>query len=92
MRLLARVYADGNTPSKVSFLTLSLRIGIDIDDMTVVAEFYETQIHGQITVVICYRYQQEMQSPFEQSNFKHAAERNRNERERVMIICTKLAF
>lgn len=25
MRLLARVYADGNTPSKVSDLTLSLR-------------------------------------------------------------------
>lgn len=51
MRLLARVYADGNTPSKVSVLTLSLRNGISIDDMIVVAEFHEAQIHGKITVV-----------------------------------------
>ena len=50
MRLLARVYANGNTPSKVSAVTLSLRIGTRIDGMAVVAEFHEAQIHGQIAV------------------------------------------
>lgn len=65
MRLLARVYADGNIPSKVSTLTLSLRnrMSIDDDDTTVVAEFHEAQIHGQITLVGCHRHQQETQSP-----------------------------
>lgn len=58
MRLLARVYADGNTPSKVSVPILSLPIEISIDDMTVVAELYEAQVHGQISVVVCYRYHQ----------------------------------
>ncbi len=56
MRLLARVYADGNTPSKVSAFTLSVRIGISTDHMTVVAEFHEAQIYGQITVVAYFRY------------------------------------
>lgn len=56
MRLLARMYADGNTPSKVSVLTLSLGIEISIDVMAVVAEFHEAQVHGQITVVASYRY------------------------------------
>ena len=56
MRLLARVYIDGNTPSKVSVLTLSAWIKIGIDEMTVVAKFHEAQIHGQITVVVHYRY------------------------------------
>ena len=46
MRLLARVYADSNTPSKVGVLTLSLRIRSSIKFVTVVAEFYEAQIHG----------------------------------------------
>lgn len=50
MRLLARVYAGGNTPSKVSAVTLSLCIRTSIDNMAVVAEFHEAQIHGQITV------------------------------------------
>ena len=63
MRLLARVYANGSTPSKVSAVTLSLRIGAGIDYMTVVAEFYEAQIHGQIVVEAYYRYQQEMDPP-----------------------------
>ncbi len=61
MRLLARVYADGNTPSKVSVFTLSVRIGISTDHMIVVAEFHEAQIYGQITVVAYFRYWQEMQ-------------------------------
>lgn len=51
MRLLARVYADGNTPSKVSISTLLLRTWLGIDDTIVVAEFHEAQIHGQITIV-----------------------------------------
>ena len=63
MRLLARVYANGSTPSKVSAVTLSLRIGACIDYMTVVAELYEAQIHGQIVVEAFYRYQQEMHPP-----------------------------
>ena len=46
MRLLARVYADSNTPSKVGALALSLRIGSSIKIITVVAEFYEAQVHG----------------------------------------------
>lgn len=61
MRLLARVYANGSTPSKVSAITLLLRIGASIDYMTVVAEFYEAQVHGQIAVETYCRYQQEMQ-------------------------------
>lgn len=56
MRLLARVYADSNTPSKVSVLTMSLQIRISINYMTVVAKFHEAQIHGQITVVAYHRY------------------------------------
>lgn len=55
MRLLARVYADGNTPSKVSVSTLLLRTGIGIDGIIVVAEFHEAQIHGQITIVASHR-------------------------------------
>ena len=74
MRLLARVFADGNTPSKVSVITLSLRIGIYIDRITVVAEFHEAQIHGQITVVAYSRYRQEMQLPFETVQFTHSPE------------------
>lgn len=62
MRLLARVYANGNTPSKVSAITLSLRNRASIDYKTVVAEFYEAQIHGQIAVGAFHRYQQQMQS------------------------------
>ena len=46
MRLLARVYADSNTPSKVGALTLSLCISSSINEISVVAEFYEAQIHG----------------------------------------------
>ena len=61
MRLLARVYANGSTPSKVSAVTLSLRIGAGIDKMTVVAEFHKAQIYGQIAVEAYYRYQHEMQ-------------------------------
>lgn len=60
MRLLARVYANGNTPSKVSAVTLLLRIGTIIDIITVVAEFHEAQIHGKITVEASYRYQRAM--------------------------------
>lgn len=74
MRLLARVYADGNTPSKVSVLTLSLQIVIDIDHITVVAEFHEAQIYGQITVVAYSRYRQEMQPPFETVQSTHFPE------------------
>lgn len=42
MRLLARVYADSNTPSKVSDLILQLQSAVDADGTTVVAKFYET--------------------------------------------------
>lgn len=42
MRLLARVYADGNTPSKVSDLILPLQSALDADGIIVVAKFYET--------------------------------------------------
>ena len=65
MRLLARMYADGSTPSKVSVSILSLNIGTSIDDMAVVVEFHETQIHGQIAVVFYYSCQHEMQSPID---------------------------
>ena len=65
MRLLARVYADGNTPSKVSVFNLSVRIGITTDNMTVVAEFHEAQIYGKITIVAYFRYWQELQLLFE---------------------------
>lgn len=51
MRLLARVYADGNIPSKVSVLTLSPQSMIIIDDVAVVVEFHEAQVHGEITLV-----------------------------------------
>lgn len=42
MRLLARVYADGNTPSKVSVIIHSLWIWVGTDNIIVVAKFYET--------------------------------------------------
>lgn len=48
MRLLARVYADGPTPSKVNPI-LHDEIHC-IDDFVVVAEFYEAQVYGQIFV------------------------------------------
>lgn len=48
MRLLARVYADGPTPSKVSNL-LGWN-GVVTDNTSVVAELHETQIHGQVFV------------------------------------------
>lgn len=41
MRLLARVYADGNTPSKVSVLINPLRSGISTDHVIVVVKFHE---------------------------------------------------
>ena len=50
MRLLARVYANSNTPSKVSILAISLEISISINYMTVVVEFHEAKIHGQVTI------------------------------------------
>ena len=40
MRLLARVYADGNTPSKVS-THQSLRSEVYTDNVIVVVEFHE---------------------------------------------------
>ena len=42
MRLLARVYADGNTPSKVSVIIHSLWIWVGTDNRIVVVKFYET--------------------------------------------------
>ena len=41
MRLLARVYADGNTPSKVSVPVNPLPSEINIYHVIVVVEFYE---------------------------------------------------
>ena len=41
MRLLARVYADGNTPSKVSVPINPLRSEINTDNVIVVVEFHE---------------------------------------------------
>ena len=41
MRLLARVYADGNTPSKVSVPIVPLRSEFDTDDVLVVVKFHE---------------------------------------------------
>ena len=41
MRLLARVYADGNTPSKVSVAINPLRNELNTDDAIVVVEFHE---------------------------------------------------
>ena len=41
MRLLARVYADGNTPSKVSVLMNPLRSETSTDHVVVVVEFHE---------------------------------------------------
>ena len=41
MRLLARVYADGNTPSKVSVPINPLRSELNTDDVIVVVEFHE---------------------------------------------------
>ena len=64
MRLLARVYADGNVPSKVSTPILSLPAGVSTDDMTVVAKFHEAQVHGKIAVVAHRRIQRSMQSTF----------------------------
>ena len=47
MRLLSRVYTDGNTPSKVTWRTKLL--GRPFADVSIVlAELYETEIHGQI--------------------------------------------
>ena len=41
MRLLARVYADGNTPSKVSVPINPFRSETSTDDVIVVVEFHE---------------------------------------------------
>lgn len=56
MRLLARVYADSNTPSKVSDLAILLQPRISINYMIVVVEFHEAKIHGQVTVIAYCRY------------------------------------
>jgi hypothetical protein len=49
MRLLARVYADGNTPSKASNNGPLLGT-VGADRPTVVVEFYEAKVHGQVLV------------------------------------------
>ena len=49
MRLLARVYADGNTPSKASN-NGPLLGKFGADRPTVVVEFYEAKVHGQVLI------------------------------------------
>ena len=56
MRLLARIYSDGNTPSKASFIFF-LRDITSANVLTVVAELYEAQVHGQISLEQTYYYQ-----------------------------------
>ena len=55
MRLLARIYSDGNTPSKASFIFLRDMTSANV--LTVVAELYEAQVHGQISLEQTYYYQ-----------------------------------
>lgn len=50
MRLLARVYANGATPSKVSTFH-SVNVSTYVNDQAVVVELYEAQIHGEISVI-----------------------------------------
>lgn len=53
IRLLARVYADGNVPSKVE-LCLWYSCGADnlfTDPSTVLVEFHEAEIHGQVFMI-----------------------------------------
>lgn len=53
MRLLARVYAGGNAPSKVrSSVDEILILGwTTTDAVIVVVELYEEEIHGQVAIV-----------------------------------------
>ncbi len=50
MRLLARIYANGATPSKVSIFH-SVNVSTFVNDQVVVVKLYEAQIHGQIFVI-----------------------------------------
>ena len=84
MRLLARVYADGNTPSKVSVPTLSLQNEISVDDMAVVAKLHEAQVHGQITVVACSRYHFAARHLLKQSHLSVPLIQS------IILICAKL--
>ena len=51
MRLLARVYADGPTPSKVSKHDLMYIILTWRSFIIVVAQFHEKKVHGQILMI-----------------------------------------
>ena len=53
MRLLARVYAGGNTPSKVrSSAVERLMLGWTFADaVVVVVELYEEEVHGQVALI-----------------------------------------
>ncbi len=50
MRLLARLYADGPMPSKVSIETTACMPNLIADGSAVVAEFYEAQVYGQVSI------------------------------------------
>lgn len=51
VRLLERVYADGDSPSKVSVLPCVSGIGLLTFVVVVVVEFQQEEIHGQVTMI-----------------------------------------
>lgn len=53
MRLLARVYAGGNAPSKVTSSAdeRSILEWTSTDAVIVVVELYEEEVHGQVAIV-----------------------------------------
>jgi len=50
MRLLARLYADGPTPSKVSIADMSIGLGMIANRLSVVVEFHKAQVHGKVSI------------------------------------------
>ena len=54
MRLLARVYAGGNTPSKVRSPTAEILVlaWTITDAVVVVVKFYEKEVHGQVAMIV----------------------------------------
>ena len=57
MRLLARVYAEGDKPSKVDSGISFIRLGdVSTNIGIVVAKLHEAEVHGKISLILFFRY------------------------------------
>lgn len=72
MRLLARLYADGPTPSKVLHHATLQYLSIVTNDFVVVVEFHKAQIHGKVFIDLMTFAQPSLHIPCASfPNFKH---------------------